>query len=459
MGLSRNCSRGEVEMDRRIVVCDYSGHSFQVQLSRELAKRGHRVLHLYSRDFLTPRGLLHRQDEDASGFEIEGLSIGDPHAKDSFIRRRRQEKKFGSLAAERTLVAKPHVVLSCNMPLDAQAEMNAACRRRGIRFLLWLQDLYSVAILNILTRKLGPAGYLIGLYYQSVERAILRRSDSVICISDSFIHTLRAWGVPIEKCVTIPNWAPIDEIPVGTKQNGWAREHGVAGKKVVLYTGTLGLKHNIEFLLAIADRFEGRDDATLVVTSEGSRAERLRAEAIRRSLTNITILPFQPYERYPEVLATADVLLAFIDNDAGVYSVPSKILSYLCAGRPIVLAAPERNLASETVIAACAGVVVPADAPAALVRAVEELIADDQRRIDLGRSARDYAVKRFDIERIADRFEELLLAGRNMAAAAAVADRHALRDSRRAGQRSEGLTESGSGARGQSRMPVRVRPV
>jgi hypothetical protein len=40
----------------RIAVCDYCGHPFQVQLSRQLARRGHDVLHLHSADFVTPKG-------------------------------------------------------------------------------------------------------------------------------------------------------------------------------------------------------------------------------------------------------------------------------------------------------------------------------------------------------------------------------------------------------------------
>ena len=65
----------------RIVVNDYSGHPFQIELSRELARRGHSVLHLYSADFQTPKGDLLRKPEDPDGFAIKGVTLGEPFQK------------------------------------------------------------------------------------------------------------------------------------------------------------------------------------------------------------------------------------------------------------------------------------------------------------------------------------------------------------------------------------------
>lgn len=51
----------------RILICDYSGHPFQVELSRGLAARGHAVLHLHFADFQTPKGNLRVLPGEASG--------------------------------------------------------------------------------------------------------------------------------------------------------------------------------------------------------------------------------------------------------------------------------------------------------------------------------------------------------------------------------------------------------
>lgn len=396
------------ETRQRIVVCDPSGHPFQVQLSRELARRGHQVLHLYWSDFLTPHGLLNRQDWDVASFSIAGVSIGEPHSKNSFIRRRRQEKQFGILAWECAQAFRPHVFVSCNMPIDAQDTVNAACRRKGVRLVSWLQDIYGIAASSILGSKLGAAGRMIGRYYERRERRLLRECDAIICISDDFADIVTSWKIPSEKCIVIPNWAPVQEINFEEEKNGWALSRNLHQNKIVMYTGTLGFKHNIEMIAAAAERMRQRSDVKFVVVSEGWKATQLRALITRMSLDNVEILPFQRYEQYSEVLGAADILIAFVDGDAGGYSVPSKVLSYLCAGRPIVLAAPEGNLASKTVIEAGAGLVVPAGASSEFAQAIARLMDDDGRRAVLGRNARRYAEAHFDIVRIADRFEPIL---------------------------------------------------
>jgi len=122
------------------------------------------------------------------------------------------------------------------------------------------------------------------------------------------------------------------------------------------------------------------------------------------------VLPFQPFDAYPDVLGAADVLVAVLERDAGKFSVPSKILSYLCAARPIVLSAPGENLASRTIERAGAGIAVPAGDGDAFVDAVKRMLSDAGARTRAGEAAYRYAMATFDIRRIADRFEAVFAA-------------------------------------------------
>ena len=88
---------------------------------------------------------------------------------------------------------------------------------------------------------------------------------------------------------------------------------------------------------------------------------------------------------------------------------PSKILSYLCAARPIVLSAPAENLASRTVTAAGAGVTVSAGDANGFSSATVAFLMDADRRARAGRNGRAYAERTFEIRAIADRFEGILL--------------------------------------------------
>jgi glycosyltransferase involved in cell wall biosynthesis len=104
------------------------------------------------------------------------------------------------------------------------------------------------------------------------------------------------------------------------------------------------------------------------------------------------------------------VLTAVIERDAGAFSVPSKVLSYLCAGRPILLAAPGANLVAKTVTTIGAGSVADPDDQNAWLAAAANLIAEPALRARMGAAGRAYAEANFDLDRVADRFEAIFTA-------------------------------------------------
>ena len=399
----------------KIVVHDYSGHAFPIQLSRALAARGHTVRHIYSASFQTPKGALAPRPDDAPGFAFRPLDLGRPFAKYDLVRRAFQERAYGRLLAKAIVAESPDVVICGNAPLDPQAIALAACRKHRLPFVYWQQDIYGIAIDRILRRKLPVVGALIAAHYLRLERRLQRESDRVVTISDDFRPILEGWGVAPARIEVVENWAPLDDLPLRPRDNAWAREHGLADKRVFLYSGTLGLKHNPGLLLALAKRFADRPDVRLVVVSEGLGADWLRER--QAEAPNLVLLPYQPFERLADVVASADVLVAILEPDAGVFSVPSKVLTYLCAGKPILAAIPLANLASRIVTRTGAGRVAEPNDDAGFLAAADSLASDAGLRARMGAAARVYAESHFAIGPIADRFEA-------MAKALAGGDRH-----------------------------------
>ena len=114
-------------------------------------------------------------------------------------------------------------------------------------------------------------------------------------------------------------------------------------------------------------------------------------------------------EAMPDVLGSGDVLIVLLEESAGAFSVPSKTLSYLCAGRPVLGAVPAENLAAEIIDRrAHAGVVVAPGASTEMCRAARRLVASPSEREAKGRAARNYAEVAFERNAIADSFEKVL---------------------------------------------------
>ena len=391
----------------RIVVNDHLGHAPQVQLSRALAARGHDVLHLYSSDVQSPKADLGRRPNDPSTLAIEGLSHGArPSA--SFFGQRFQEARFGRIVARRIAGFGPDIVIACNNPLDVQRGVQAACRRAGIPFVSWMQNFQSVLLDQSIEGRSALFNIAAGSYYHALEQRLLQRSDAVIPIADDLLAILAEnWDVYDRQCMVVRNWAPLDSVTPSPKDNAWSRAQGIAGPRVALYVGTLGPMENPMALVGLAERLRGEPEALVVVVAEGEGAAFVAREAQARALGNLRVLPFQPYAVYSDVLASADVLLGLVDAGAGVLFVPSKITSYLCAGRPVVLSAPWQNLAAQSIRDSGGGRVVNPDDNAAFADAVLSYFNDESLRRDTGAQARIYAERTYDISGIADRFERL----------------------------------------------------
>lgn len=391
----------------RIFVNEFSGHAFQLQLSRELARRGHEVEHVYfSANTSTPKGAVGSSSN--GNLQVRGLNIEREFQKHSLLARRAADIDYGKVVAEAVRQFKPDAVLSSNMPPDGQKILIQAAKEQNARFVYWLQDVYGLAVRFVLARRAKLLANLGGAYYERFEKKLLDQSDAVVTISDSFVDYVKNWGIPSEKIHLIENWSPLDEILPMQKDNAWARENGVADRFCFMYSGTLGMKHRPELLLALAQDLNATKQAKLIVNSVGIGADWLRERTKDLSPEAFCLQPFQPYERLSEVMAAADVLITLLDSDAGTFAVPSKTLSYLCAGRSILMAAPRANQAARTIEAANAGTIVSPDSTTEFVSAAKALMENAQKRLALAGNARAYAEHHFDIEYIGDRFLKIL---------------------------------------------------
>ncbi|HEX4127370.1 MAG TPA: glycosyltransferase family 4 protein [Acidimicrobiales bacterium] len=393
-------------MTSRIVVHDYSGHPGQAQLSRALARRGYDVTHQHCPSYATGKGSLQIEPDDPPTLSFEPCAMDGAFAKYSALTRIRQELSYGRRVARVIAAKDPGVAVISNVPLLAHSVLARHLARRGVPMVFWHQDIYSEAIGSAARRRLPVVGPLIARVAERLERRIARRSDAVVAISPTFLERLAVWGVA-DRSVVVPNWAPIDELPVCEPDNAWRSHAGLLEHPVVLYSGTLGLKHDPSILALISERLRSsHPDARVVVISEGKGRDWLEGWKREQgeSADNLVLLDFQPYADLPAVMGSADLLVAVLEPDASRFSVPSKVLTYLCSGRAIVGVLPPENSVAEVLLTNGAGLVVRRDHVAS---EVARLLDDEPGRLAMGRAGRRYAEGAFSPETAADRFVEV----------------------------------------------------
>jgi glycosyltransferase involved in cell wall biosynthesis len=347
---------------------------------------------------------------DLDNLEIIDVEVADVE-KSNFIKRKFQESNYGKKVVQLLKQIQPDVVISANTPIDAQKRIVKFCNQEDISFIFWLQDIISIAAQSILKKKLGFIGSLIGRYYQMIEKKLLKRSDHIIAIAESFEETIMDWSVQKDKVTVIPNWAPIEEMPMLSKDNDFSQKQGINDKFTVLYSGTMGMKHNPNIIADAAEELKENSEVMFVVISEGDGIEHLKEKKNELGLDNLKLLPFQPFDQFPKVLASADCILTLLEKDAGEFSVPSKVWSSYCAGRPSLLVVPEENLTAKITESISAGIVIDntgQESSKKLADTILKLEKSPQKRQLMGENARAYAEEHFYIESIAQKFENII---------------------------------------------------
>jgi len=392
---------------KKIIIHDFASHAFVFQLSKELAKNDIEVFHLYSTFFQSPnRGYL--KNENSRNLKLIEIKIKGSYSKTNFIKRRILDIAYGKVLSEKIREIEPDIFINCVCPLDTSKIIQHTCESESIKYYTWLQDIYSIATKAVLSKKIFILGKLIGSYYQQIEKKLFIKSEHIISITNDFIPILNKLGVNKEKITVIPNWANVSELSVREKDNEWSAKFNLRNTFNFLYSGTLGFKHNPSLLSKLALKFKNYSDVKVIVISEGQGADWLRKEKIEKEIGNLLIMDYQPYEQLPNIFGTADVLISILDENASIYSVPSKVMSYICAKRPILLAVPQKNLAAKIVNDNKLGEVVSPKNFDPFFDASLELYNNQVKRETYGNNARNYATRNFNIENIKDSFLGLI---------------------------------------------------
>jgi glycosyltransferase involved in cell wall biosynthesis len=293
---------------------------------------------------------------------------------------------FGSACWAGLRVSRPDVVIAMtDPPIVGLAALLAASRHRA-RFVFLLQDIFpEVAVLledfhnNTVNRAL-----------ELVNRFLVRRADAIIALGETMKRrVVEGKGADPARVTVIHNWADCAALVPGTKDNPFARAHGLRDRFVVMHAGNLGLSQNLDVVLDAAERLAPHDGIRFIFIGDGSRRAALEARARERRLSNVTFMPYQPREEMGKSYATADLFLISLKAGLAGYIVPSKLYSILAAGRPYVAAVEEAcEVVDITRRYGCGVIVAPGDAEAFAAR-ILEMYRDGALVAELGQRARE----------------------------------------------------------------------
>ena len=386
----------------KIIIHDYAGHPFQLELSKQLSKK-FIVYHFYYQNDYGPKADF--KDHLNDKLKIKGIGKNISYDKNNFITRFFKDLEYGKEVSKQISEIKPDIVISGNCPTLAQELIIKSCHKNNSKFVIWVQDFYSHAVKLLLKKKISFFSYPISFLFEYLEKKQLNQADKLIIISNNWVKKLSSWNVENKKIHYIPNWGDIKNIKyLEKKPTSFLDKNSFEINKFkIIYTGTLALKHNPKIITNIAIN---NKDIDILVIGAGSGFQKLKN--MKNIPLNIKMLPLQPYKKMSDILNSADVLLGILSKDASKFSVPSKILNYLCAGKPIILSAPKDNLAATIISESKSGKTFEPQDLNGINNFLKILMTDSTIRQKYSLNARDYDENNFKIEKISLKFENII---------------------------------------------------
>ena len=389
----------------RIAMHDYAGFSFPLELSIEFSKRGHNVLHLFTVASGGPKASFKEICHEK--LQVVNIDI-EMVEKDTLLKRWIQERYYGNLVIKQLGKWQPDVIISANTPLVAQKKIMSWAGNNGVPAVFWLQDLLSIAAKSILSDVSPTLGSFVYSYLNNIEIDALSRANHIIAITDDFIPFLKQWNIDPAKVSIIPNWGPIEQIPVMSRRNRFSDICGSNEKFVVLYSGTLGKKQDIKLIANTAAKLADDNEILFIIATDARGQNLIKQNLSEKDLPNLLKLSLQPAPMYPYLLASSDVALVTLETTAGIYCVPSKLWSIYCAQKPSIVAIDNRNLCARITENIRAGIVITPGSVDECIAAIKELKKNKSLRFSMGKNARRYAEKYFPISPIAEAFEKIV---------------------------------------------------
>ncbi len=299
---------------------------------------------------------------------------------------------------------RPDVILTTSPSLPVCVPTTLLGWLHNCPVVLNLQDILPEAAIHVGLLK----NKLLIKVFAALEKFAYRNATKISVIADGFVDNLLDKNVKADKIVQIPNWVDVNFIrPLSTENNTFRTTHNLDGKFVILYSGNIALTQGLETVVKAASMLRHIPDIAFVIVGEAKGLQRLQQECQNSGADNVLLLPFQPRERLPEMLAAADVGLVVQKKNVVSFNMPSKIQVLLASGRALVASVPENGTAARAVKQSGGGIIVPPEDPDALAKAILDLYEHPEKTKTFGYNSRQYANEQYAFEQALNHYESL----------------------------------------------------
>ena len=225
---------------------------------------------------------------------------------------------------------RPDVVVSMTTPPLISLLGTCIQILRGSRHYIWEQDVYPDIAVDLAHIRKGSLLHRITGALADFSR---RRADGIIVLGECMRDRLVSRGVASNKIFVAEHWAD------STSITPMARP-GNPEELVLLYSGNLGLAHDLDTLLGTLLALRDDRRFRFLFVGTGGRRKALTQFCEENKIQAVEMRPFVDRDKLSEGLAAGDIGLVTQQESSCGSVVPSKVYGILAAGRPLLFIGP-----------------------------------------------------------------------------------------------------------------------
>lgn len=234
-------------------------------------------------------------------------------------------------------------------------------------------------------------------YFKQKEKQIYQVSDYIGCMSSANVQYVIKHNEDLdpEKVEECPNSVRPRNL-VGTSCSKIRIKYGVPEEAIVfLFGGNIGKPQGVSFLVDVVDHIMDRKDIFFIIVGSGTEYSMIKTAIEQKYCSNILLLEKLPKDDYEEFCRACDVGLILLDNKFTIPNFPSRLLSYLDIGMPVLCATDDVCDMGDIVEEWECGIKTLHGDTDSFINAINKLASDKELRMAMSINARSLLEQKY----------------------------------------------------------------
>lgn len=292
------------------------------------------------------------------------------------------------------------LVLYSTPPITFSSVIEKIKNRDDAYTYLLLKDIWPQGPIDIGVLSIKGLKGIVTRYFRQKEKKLYDISDSIGCMSEKNVkYLIEKSGIANGKLEICPNSIKVRCCVNVDKENVRSKNGLPENKTIFIYGGNLGVAQGIDFVISCLSANEKMNGTFILIVGSGSEYQRLAKWFKNNRPNNSRLIPNLRKEKYVEIMAACDVGLIFLDHRFTIPNFPSRLLSYMEAGMPVIAATDPNTDVGQVIEEGGFGYWCESNDVEGFINLMKKCI-ENENRLKMGRNSYKYLVEHYEVKNI-----------------------------------------------------------